>query len=154
MVLTIVFSLQIARHLLLTTYTLNVIVVPFLVHPSLVGPAANTGIVVTGSGANVVVSGGVVGVCTTGIHVTNNAVASINSVSFRINAFDIVQDGASHLTLAGCTFELTNSSADIDIQISGAGTTANIIGCEFNGDSTGGVPEGIGMVISIALLWI
>ncbi len=116
--------------------------------PSLVGPAANTGIVVTGSGANVIVSGGVIGVCTTGVHVTNNAVASINSVSLRINAFDVVQDGASYLTLAGCTFELTNSSADIDIQISGAGTTANIIGCEFNGDSAGGAPEGIGMVIS------
>ena len=52
---------------------LNVIVVPFLVHPSLVGPAANTGITITGSGANVIVSGGVIGVCTTGVHVTNNA---------------------------------------------------------------------------------
>jgi hypothetical protein len=115
---------------------------------SLVGPASNTGIVATGSGALVIISGGVVGVCTTGIHITNNSIVSVNGVSFRINAFDIIQDGGSRMTLAASTIELTNSSADIDIQISGAGTIADIIGCEFNGNDQLGSPQGIGLIVS------
>ncbi len=115
---------------------------------SLVGPAANTGVTATGSGANIVISGGVVGVCTTGLNVTNNAFATASGVSFRINAFDVVQTGASQLTLSGCTFEIANSSSDIDVQVSGAGTVANIISCEFDGLSTLGVAEGTGIVVS------
>ncbi len=115
---------------------------------SLVGPAVNTGVVINGSGANVVINGGLLGICTTGLNVTNNAFATISGVSFRINAFDVVQTGASQLTLSACTFEIANSSSDINVQVSGAGTVANIISCEFDGNSAAGSPEGTGVVVS------
>ena len=109
---------------------------------------ANTGVVITGSGANTVISGGVCGVCATGMYITNNAIASINSVTFKINANDVVQDGASQATIAGCSFEITEGSTDVEIQVSGAGTLASLIGCEFNGTSTLGIPEATGIVIT------
>ncbi len=92
---------------------LNVIFAPSLVHLLLLVLLQIRVFTITGSGANVVISGGVCGVCTTGVHITNNAITAINGVSFRINAADIVQDGASRLTLASSTFEITNSPTDI-----------------------------------------
>ncbi len=112
------------------------------------GPPANTGMSVTGAASSVVFTGGVIGLCTTGATITSNANVTINSVNCRLNEYDIVQNGASHLTLSGCTFELTNNSSDIDIQVSGAGTVAEIISCEFSGASVIGSTEGIGILTS------
>ena len=100
---------------------------------SLAGPAANTGINATGSNTTFVMSGGSCVFFTNALSITNNARVTIDAVSFKRNTFDIVQSGASTLTLSGSSFERSNSSADIDIQISGAGTTAEIVGCEFSG---------------------
>jgi len=111
-------------------------------------PAANTGITMTGSNARVVFDGGVCGLCATGFNINDNSFCTINSVAFRRNTYDIVQNGASHLVLSACNFELTNGSTEIDIQVSGAGTTTEIVGCEFNGDATSGVPQGIGIFVS------
>ena len=123
---------------------------------SLIGPASNTGIVATGSGSNVVITGGVCGVCTNGIHITNNATISINAVSFRINVEDIIQDGASQMTLSASSFELGSSpigltgpiNPNINIQISGAGTMANIIGCDFDGEDENGTPLGTAIIVT------
>lgn len=115
---------------------------------SLAIPAANTGITMTGSNARVIFDGGVCGLCTTAFNINDNSFCTINSVAFRRNTYDIVQNGASHLVLSACNFELTNGSTEIDIQISGAGTTTEIVGCEFNGDATSGIPEGIGLQVS------
>ena len=52
------------------------------------------------------------------------------------------------MTLTSCTFELTDSAADIDVQISGAGTKAQMIGCEFNGNSIAGTPEALGIKVT------
>ena len=115
------------------------------------GPAANTAFSVTGSGATCVYTGGVISLCTTGADISgtsNNAQITINSVTFRMNDYDVVQAGSSHLALSGCTFELTNSSSDIDIQVSGAGSIAEIIGCEFNGYNSVGVPEGSSIIVT------
>jgi hypothetical protein len=116
--------------------------------PSLVGPAANTGISVTGSSARLVFSGGICGVCDTAVTISNNATTTISSVGFRANAFDIVQVGPSAMVVSGCTFELTNNLSDIDVQISGSGATAEIIGCEFNGKDLAGTAEGTGIFVS------
>jgi gas vesicle protein len=116
---------------------------------SLDGPPANTGIVITGASSNVIISGGVIGVCVTGLNITNNALCTVSGVSFRINTFDIVQNSASQTTLSACTFELTTGSSDIDLQVSGAGTLTNIISCEFNGNSLLlGSPEAAAILVS------
>ncbi len=112
------------------------------------GPATNAGIVVTGMAANLVLSGGVLGLCATAMEVTNNAIVTASSVSFRINEFDIVQNTASHLTLSSCTFELTDGSSDVDIEVDGAGTITEIIGCEFSGTSPLGVDQGTSIVVT------
>ena len=93
-------------------------------------------------------SGGTCTLCSTGMTVNSNARSTINAVSFNRNTFDILQSGASTMTLAGCSFARTNGPSDVEIQISGAGTTAEIIGCDFNGTSTAGIPESIGIIVS------
>ena len=115
---------------------------------SLSGPAANIGINITGASANFVATGGVIGVCSTGMNITNNSTATANGLSLSLNEFDIVQNGSSHLTLSGCTIEITDTASDIDLQVSGAGTVAEIISCEFNGASLASVSQGIGIVVS------
>jgi hypothetical protein len=115
---------------------------------SLVGPTANTGINVTGAAANVVIDGGVVGLCVTGMSFVDNAVATVGNVSFRLNDYDIVQSGSAYMALNGVSFELTSASTDIDIQVSGAGTIAEIVGCEFNGLSTSSVAQGTSIKVT------
>ena len=115
---------------------------------SLMGPAANTGISVTGSNTTFVMSGGSCVFFNIALQINSNARATINAVSFKRNIYDILQSGASTLTLSGTSFERTNSSNDIDIQISGAGTTSEIVGCEFSGLGTSGVGQGAGIMIS------
>lgn len=116
------------------------------------GPAANTGISVTGANSSIVVDGGVCALCETGGAITNNAQVCFTGISFRQNNSDIVQDGASHLTLASCTFEFTSSSSDIDLQVSGAGTITEVIGCEFSGLSTLSVAQGLGIKVTDSAL--
>ena len=52
------------------------------------------------------------------------------------------------MVLTGSSFELTNGGSDIDIQVSGAGTFAEIVGCQFNGNNDLGVAEGQSIVVS------
>jgi len=113
-----------------------------------IGSAVNTGLSVTGGNASVIVNGGVYGECETAVRITNDAQVSLSGINFRRNSFDIVQDGASHLTLSSCTFELTDSSSDIDLQVSGAGTVAEVSGCEFAGLDPSNVAQGIGIQIT------
>ncbi len=115
---------------------------------SMAGPAANTGISITGSGTSFVSNGGVFGLCTTGFNITGNALVTISSVNFRQNSFSIVQNGASHLTLSGSTFELTGSGSDIALQVAGAGTLAEIISCEFSGSNILDVTESTGIMVT------
>jgi hypothetical protein len=114
----------------------------------LAGPPANTGVNVTGAAANVVMNGGVVGLCATGMSFVNNSVNTIGDVSFRLNDNDIAQSGSAYMALNGVSFELTNSSTDIDIQVSGAGTIAEIVGCEFNGLSTSSSAQGTSIKVT------
>ncbi len=115
---------------------------------SIAAPAANTGVSVTGSNTTFVLSGGTCIFCTTGININGNARTTLNAAGFKRNTFDILQTGASSMTLSGCSFERTNGVADIDIQISGAGTTAEIISCEFSGTSTFGTIQAAGVLVS------
>ena len=115
---------------------------------SLVGPAVNTGVNTSGSSARLVLNGGLFGVCDTAINTSNNATTTISAINFRGNAFDIVQTGPSATVVSGCSFELTNSPSDIDIQVSGIGATAEIISCEFSGKDLAGTPQGTGISIS------
>ena len=115
---------------------------------SLSGPAANTGIVITGSTARLVMSGGVCGICNTAFTISNNATTTISGVSFRGNAFDIVQNGASSMIISGCSFEVTDDASDIDVQATGVGAIAEIISCEFNGRDLTGTPQGTALLVS------
>lgn len=115
---------------------------------SLVNPAANTGVMITGSNARMIFDGGVCGLCTTGFSVNDNSFCTINSIAFRRNTSDIIQQGASHLVVSACNFELTNGTTEVDIQMSGVGTTTEIIGCEFNGDGPSGASQGICLSVS------
>jgi hypothetical protein len=115
---------------------------------SLAGPPANTGINLTGSGTNLVINGGACGLCSTGINVNGSAALTANSVVFKRNTFPIVETGSAQMTLTGCTFAIPMGTSPIDIQVSGAGTTAEIIGCEFNGTNALGVAQGTGIAVT------
>jgi len=109
---------------------------------------ANVGMVINGASTLVIISGGTFATCDTALDVSNNASVTANAVTFKLNTFDFVQTTSSNATLTSCTFELTNSAADIDLQVSGAGTTTELIGCEFSGSSIGGSPEATGIYIT------
>jgi hypothetical protein len=113
---------------------------------SLAGPPANTGISITGLSTNLVVNGGACGLCTTGLNVNGSAAFTANAVVFKRNAFAIVETTSAQMTLTGCTFEITTSPSNIDIQVSGA--SAEIIGCEFNGNSATNVPQATAIMIT------
>ena len=115
---------------------------------SITGPAANNGVNITGADARLLINGGVCGLCTTAFTIDGNSTVTISNVGFRLNSFDVVQSGASYMALSACTFELTNSSSDVDIDVSGAGTIAEIIGCELNGNSLADLPQGTGIRIT------
>ncbi len=109
---------------------------------------SNIGMVVTGAAATVIINSGSCVLCQNGFEVNNNATLSISATTFKLNIADVIASNAAHMTLTGCSFELTNSPSDIDVQVSGAGTIAYMIGCEFNGNSGLGVPEATGIFVS------
>ncbi len=108
---------------------------------------AHNGITVTGGQAGVLINSGVVSLCQTGCSITNNAITTINAVSFKLNHFDIVQNGGSRTAVIGGSFELTNDPSDIDVQVSGAGTFAELIACQFNGADQSGIAQGLGLLV-------
>lgn len=112
------------------------------------GNPSNSGISMTGASTLVIISGGTIATCVNGIIITDNSSASINALTFKLNIFDVFQTSSSSMTLTSCTFELTDGPGDVDIQISGPGTQAQLIGCEFNGKSTLGIPEATGILIT------
>ncbi|HSC24970.1 MAG TPA: hypothetical protein VLB80_02005, partial [Candidatus Babeliales bacterium] len=111
-------------------------------------PVVNKGIFATGSDSHVVLNSGTCGLCDTAINITNNAIMSVNDISFRLNAFDIIQETSAHLVLSGCTFALTTGNLDVDIKVSGAGSIAEVVGCEFNGSSITGNTEGTAIIVT------
>ena len=105
----------------------------FVGNSSIYDPPANTALMITGSNAVGVITGGSCVLCTAGFDIQNNSLLTASSVVFKLNTYDIIQKGASHMTLLSCTFAITTSSSDVDVQISEPGTYAEIIGCQFNG---------------------
>lgn len=105
----------------------------FLGNDSIYNPPANTALTVAGANAACVITGGSCLLCTTGLDIQNNSLLTASSLVFKLNTFDVIQKGASHMTLLSCTFAITTSNSDVDIQISESGTYAEIIGCQFNG---------------------
>ncbi len=95
--------------------------------------AANTGLIINGSVAVCTMTSTSCLACTTGLNISNNALFTASAVIFKLNTYDIIQTEASHMTLLSCTFAITTNTNNIDIQISGTGTYAEIIGCHFNG---------------------
>jgi hypothetical protein len=114
---------------------------------SLVTPA-NTGISTTGANATCIINGGTLALCTTGLLLQNNSNTTANAINFKLNTFDIIQTSAAQSTISSCSFEVTTGSSDIDVQVSGAGTLATIVGCEFNGNSSLGVPQATSMFVT------
>jgi len=115
---------------------------------SLAGPAANTGISITGAGAGVLVSSGVIGVCANGLVLLDDSLTTLTGVSFKLNEFDINQSGASHLSAVACSFQLTTGSSDTDLTLSGAGTDTELVGCQFDGRDISGNPQGTCMSVT------
>ncbi|MFA6066703.1 MAG: hypothetical protein WC707_05990 [Candidatus Babeliaceae bacterium] len=94
---------------------------------------ANTGVSVTGSGAQVLFSDGLCTQCTTGFTVSNNALLAMRSTFLSINTNAVIAATGAQLTLEACSFAPINTAATlINIQASGAGTSAVIAGCIFN----------------------
>ncbi len=120
----------------------------FIGGASIVSPPANTGISVSGTNGVCAITGGSVVLCETGYDIGNNSLLTASAVEFKLNTFDIIQTAASHMTLSACTFAITSSSTDVDIQISGAGTYAEIIGCQFNGKDIVSMPGSTALHIS------
>ncbi|MCL5875793.1 MAG: tail fiber domain-containing protein [Candidatus Dependentiae bacterium] len=117
-----------------------------LIQGSATGTPANTGVSVTGSSALV----GFIGVienCSTGALITNSADFNPRATGFRNNTIDISQNSSSKSQISGCTFQV-NQPSDIDIQVNGAGTTATVIGCYFNGNDALGVPQGTAVAVT------
>ncbi len=115
---------------------------------SLYGVPANTGLSILGSTSVCAMTGGSCALCTTGLNIGNNSLLTASAVVFKLNTFDVIQTAASHMTLSACTFAITTTSADIDIQISDPGTYAEIIGCQFNGKDVASIPGSTALHIS------
>ncbi len=115
---------------------------------SLYGSPANTGLSITGSVSVCAMTGGACTLCTTGLNIGNNALLTASAVVFKLNTYDVVQTDASHMTLSACTFAITTSSTDVEIQMSGPGTYAEVIGCQFNGKDIVSIPGSTGLIIS------
>jgi hypothetical protein len=109
---------------------------------------ANTGISVTGANTTCIIDGGTYVLCETGILLQNNSNTTANAITFKLNVFDVVQTSSAQSTFTSCTFELTAGSTDIDMQVSGAGTSTILIGCEFNGKSSLGLPAATGIFVT------
>src|SRR5581483_10902463 len=120
----------------------------FLGAASLASTPVNTGLLIDGSQALCLLSGGACITCATGFQVQNNANATLSSITFTFNTFDIVQTSGSTLALTACNFELNTGASDIDMQVSGAGTTASIVGCYFDGNNSLGAAEGIALAVT------
>ncbi len=115
---------------------------------SLYGAPANTGLSIVGPTSVCAMTGGSVVLCSTGLDVGNNSLLTASAVVFKLNTFDVIQTAASHMTLSACTFAITTTSSDIDIQISDPGTYAEIIGCQFNGKDVASIPGSTALHIS------
>jgi hypothetical protein len=115
---------------------------------SLYGTPANTGISITGAVSVCAMSGGTVTLCTTGLDVGNNSLLTASAVTFKLNTYDVIQTAASHMTLSACTFAITTTATEIDVQISGSGTYAEIIGCQFNGKDIASIPQATALHLS------
>ncbi len=120
----------------------------FIGADSLYGTPANTGLSITGSVSVCAMTGGSIALCTTGLNIGNNALLTASAAVFKLNTFDVIQTDASHMTLSACTFGITTSADDIEIQMSGPGTYAEIIGCQFNGKDIVSMPGSTGLIIS------
>jgi len=120
----------------------------FVGSDSFYGTPANTALSISGAVSVCSLDGGSINLCTTGLVIGNNSLFNGSSVVFKLNTYDIIQTDASHMTLTGCSFAITTTSSDIDVQISGAGTYAEIIGCEFNGKDINSVPGSTALYIS------
>jgi hypothetical protein len=120
----------------------------FIGAASLYGTPANTGLSISGLVSVCALSGGSFASCITAMNIGTNALLTASSIVFKLNTNDIIQAGASHMTLSACTFAITTSSTDIDIQISGTGTYAEIIGCQFNGKDISSIPGSSAIYVS------
>ena len=115
---------------------------------TLTSAPVNTGFAVTGSSGTVAVTGGACVLCLNGFALTGGSNTTISTVLFKFNRFDLVQTTAAKSVISACSFTTPTSSSDIDIQVSGPGTRAILLACEFDGRNGLGTPQGTGIVVS------
>ena len=116
--------------------------------PTLSALPARIGFAITGTGSTVMITGGACILCETALNVTSGANVHTTGVLFRFNKYDLVQTSGGKTVVSACSFTLPSSASDIDIQVSGVGSRAAILGCEFNGLNGAGLPLGTGILVS------
>lgn len=110
---------------------------------------AGTGIVASGAGTSLLVSGGLWVRCTTLLSLASNSSIVANAVSFRNNTYDIVATSSSVAYITGCSFTYGSSPSDITIQASGAGTSVQVDGCQLSGTNiVTGLNQGVGVQVT------
>ncbi len=134
--------------LIIDNTVVQVISCSFVGGSSLNSPPANTGLSITGSVSVCAMSGGLVTSCSTGLEIGSNSLLTASAVTFKLNSADVIQTAASHMTLSACTFAITTTATDVDIQISGTGTYAEIVGCQFNGKDINSIPQATALYLS------
>ena len=108
---------------------------------------ANTGISAIGALADILYSGGIIENCETGVTLSSNADFNARGTGFRNNSNSIIQSGSSTSQVNACTFQL-NQPSGVSVQVSGAGTTTEIIGSYFNGANSSGTPQGTAIQVT------
>lgn len=103
---------------------------------------ANKGIIVNGSAAIVFFTSGFFAVLDTCFQITNSANCSCRAIEFRNNKDDCIIESASSALFEGCVFKINQSTNDVHIKASGAGTNAKVIACSFDGRNLSGVAIG------------
>jgi hypothetical protein len=102
----------------------------------------NTGISMTGSSALLNLNCSSCTLCGNALFMSSSAQAFVNAVTCQLNIFDIIVTTGATLTIADSDFLTTFSSSDVKINVSGTNSTAEIIGCTFNGLSATNSTQG------------
>ena len=106
------------------------------------------GVQITGSSAKVFITNGLITTCLTGISVGSNATCNINGLNAVSNNNDVYCYSGAMANLNSMQFSDNNSTEDIAIIATDAGTNVELEGCNLDGyNYSSNLNSGIGIVV-------
>ena len=109
-------------------------------------PAANTGVILTGTNTKMAILSTAFNLFDTAILVTGGSALRILGSDIEATTNGIICNGGSNVDIVGCNFLLNNANS---VNITGSGANSEIIieGSHFQGTDTSGVPQGIALQV-------